>query len=135
MLLTMASNTEKDMGRTIKMILLQNGKRLFTDTHVANTFWKRFRGLIGKKVMNENEALLIIGCIGIHTCFMRFVIDVVYLDADFKVLSYETVVPWRMGRFAKGAQHVVEVAKGKAEVFEIGFPIQFGISERECYDE
>lgn len=117
------------------MILFQNGKRLFNNVRVADTFWSRFLGLMGKKGMDVEEALLLTGCSGIHTCFMRFAIDVVYLDADFKVLSRETVVPWRIGRFVKGAKHVVEVAQGKAEVFKIGFPVQVGITERECYDE
>ena len=115
------------------MILFQNGKRLFSDTRVADTFWKRFFGLMGRRGMGAEEALLLIGCSGIHTCFMRFAIDAVYLDADFRVLSRQTVAPWRIGRFVKGAKHVVEVVKGKSEVFEIGFPVQIGITGRECY--
>lgn len=115
------------------MILFQKGKRLFTDVRVANTFRKRFFGLMGRKRMGADEALLLIGCSGIHTCFMRFAIDVVYLDADYKVLYRQTVAPWRIGRFVKGAKHVVEVAKGKAEAIEIGLPVEIGNTERKRY--
>lgn len=117
------------------MVLLQNGKPLFTDARVADTFWKRFRGLMGKKGMSGGEALLLTKCSGIHTCFMRFAIDVVYLDAGFNVLFRETVAPWRVGRFVRGAKHVVEVPEGKAGVFQTGIPVQVGFTKRECFDE
>lgn len=117
------------------MVLFQNGQKLFTDTRVADTFWKRFFGLMGQRKVRPDEALLITKCSRIHTCFMRFTIDVAYVDANFKVLLCETVKPWRIGRYVKGAKHVVEIAEGKAKVFKIGFPVQIGITEREYYDE
>lgn len=112
------------------MIMYQNGEFLFSDVKIANTFWKRFKGLMFKKNMSPNEAILLKNCSCIHTCFMRFPIDVVYLDNDFRVLKTESVQPWRIGSFVKGAKHIIEIKYGKAEKFQLGYPIHLGTAER-----
>lgn len=117
------------------MVLLQSGQCLFTDVHVADTFWKRFCGLMCRKSIKVNEALFLQKCSSIHTCFMRFPIDVVYLDSSLNVLFSETVVPWRMGRFVKAAKHVVEIPEGKAELFKVGLPIDIRNMERKDYHD
>jgi uncharacterized membrane protein (UPF0127 family) len=59
-------------------------------------------------------ALLIPGCDSVHTAWMRFAIDVVFLDADGRVLRVATgVTPWRVVRRA-GADAVVETRAGEA---------------------
>lgn len=84
------------------------------DIIIAESFWERFRGLMGKKSLPEHTALWIVKCGSIHCCFMKFPIDVVYLSKDEKVLKTETVKPWRIGSFVRGADSVLEMNKGEA---------------------
>ena len=96
------------------MKIMQNNKLLFTDVKRADTFARRFMGLMGRKELKPSEGLLLTDCGRIHTNFMRFTIDVVYLSAEFRVLAVETVRPWRLGKRVKGAKHVLEVAENRA---------------------
>lgn len=64
---------------------------------VADTFFKRLAGLMGKKQLPKDEALIFYKAGSIHTLFMRFAIDVVFLDRDFCVLRVvKNLTPWRV---------------------------------------
>jgi uncharacterized protein len=74
----------------------------------------RFRGLLGKKELLPGEGILLRPCASVHTMFMRFAIDVVFCDADLRVLSVAPEVPkWRM-RGQRGAKVAIELAAGEA---------------------
>ena len=81
---------------------------------VADTFFTRFKGLMLRKALLPGEGLLLKNCSTIHCCFMRFPIDVVYLDDNMQVVGVETVKPWRLGHIFRGAKHVLELDAGKA---------------------
>ena len=87
---------------------------------VADRFFTRFRGLMLRKRLAPGEGLLLTRCGSIHCCFMRFPIDVVYLDEEMTVVGKETVRPWRLGGRFAGARHVLEVAAGVAEAARPG---------------
>lgn len=93
----------------------------------VDTFVKRLQGLMFRSAHPPDQGLLLSPCSSIHTCFMRFPIDVVYLDNDFTVLAKETVVPWRIGKHVKGAKMVLETAAGVAAQLEIGMRLTVGI--------
>jgi uncharacterized membrane protein (UPF0127 family) len=87
---------------------------------LADTPWKRFRGLIGRRELVPGDAVLLRPCGSVHTCLMRFPIDVVFLDRDLTVLRVALAVPpWRL-RAQRGARAVVELAAGEAERAGIG---------------
>lgn len=96
------------------MKIIQNDEILFEDVKKADSFVLRFMGLMGRKELHPSQGLLLTDCSRIHTNFMRFTIDVVYLSEEFKVLAVETVKPWRLGKKVKGAKHVLEVAENRA---------------------
>ncbi len=98
---------------------------------IADTFVKRFRGLMWKKRLNEGEGLLIKPCNQVHTFNMRFAIDVVYLSKRNKVVYIETLKPNRAGKLIKEAFYVLEVMAGTTESLElsIGDEIEFDGSE------
>ncbi len=79
---------------------------------VANTFTSRFWGLMGKPPLGEKDGLFLADCARVHTCFMRYPIDVLYLGPDLKGIEVETLAPWRLGRKVKGARHVLEMSAG-----------------------
>ena len=90
---------------------------------VANTFLRRLRGLMFSRSLPADSGLLIIGCNSVHTAFMRYAIDVVYLDKNGTVVRCVTKLePWR-GSFANMrigprahdiplAAHTLELAAG-----------------------
>lgn len=96
------------------MKIKQNNEILFTDVRVADTFALRFLGLMPRKELKPSEGLLLTDCGRIHTNFMHFTIDAVYLGKDLRVLEVETVRPWRLGKRVKGAAHVLEVPENSA---------------------
>ncbi len=86
----------------------------------AKSFTSRIRGLIGRPTISEDETLWFDNCTSIHTCFMKFPIDVVFVSRDFKVKAiYETVQPWRLILPVWGAKSVFEFKAGKVKQTQI----------------
>ena len=83
---------------------------------IADKFWTRTRGLIGKRDLKEDEGLLLAPCNAVHMMFMRFPIDVIFLDKDFVVVKImEGLRPWRTSPIVRGAFQVIELGAGSAE--------------------
>lgn len=75
----------------------------------AETFFARLKGLLGRKQLDKGECLYIKPCNSIHTCFMEFSIDVVFLDKQLKVVKIiYNIKPWRATPFVKEAYSVIE---------------------------
>lgn len=79
---------------------------------VADNPWTRMKGLLGKKGLPDAEALLIRPCSSVHTYFMRFDLDVIFLDRDNQVLK--VVRDLRTFRFsgARRSHSVIEFGAG-----------------------
>ena len=105
-------NSEKET--TESEVLTLYGYR----ARVANGFLQRARGLIGKKSLGEKEALLIPRCNAIHTFFMKFDIDAMFLDKNLRIVKRVCAIrPWRpfvFGGFK--AVMVLEVASPKGKM-------------------
>lgn len=109
------------MGKVIA--ISQDGEVFYPQIEVADNFWQRFCGLMGRKQLADGAGLLLKRCSSIHTCFMKFTIDVVYLDRNLKVLEYETIRPWKLGSLIKGVSHVLELPEGAGSQLKRGHPI------------
>ena len=80
---------------------------------VANSFVSRFRGLMGVAQLAPGTGLLLPRTSSVHTHFMRFPIDVVFLDSERRIVAIAAALrPWRMAR-GKGATSVLELAAGE----------------------
>ena len=80
---------------------------------IADTWLMRTVGLIGKSSLNAEaeEGLLIPNCKAVHTCFMRFAIDVIFLDKDYRVVKIVSQLkPFRLAFGGENAQHTLELA-------------------------
>ncbi len=80
-------------------------------------WWHRSMGLMGKKDLKSDRALWLMPGIlpsnSIHTCFMRFAIDVIFVGPDLKVVAvYENLKPWKFTAPAWGANSVFEMKAG-----------------------
>jgi len=77
---------------------------------LADTFWSRLVGLLNRKNLSPGEGLLINPCRGVHTWFMRFPIDVVFLDRDLRVVGVvENLTPYRCSPFFNNAVMTLEL--------------------------
>jgi uncharacterized protein len=82
---------------------------------VATSFVARFRGLMGVAKLSPESGLLLPRTRSVHTHFMRFPIDVVFLDDERRVVAIRPALrPWRMAS-ARGARSVLELAAGECE--------------------
>ena len=97
---------------------ISNGKEQDPPLHVevADTFFARFCGLMGRRELPEGQGLLIAPCSSVHMCFMRFSIDVLYLDKDYRILKVVSHLrPWFGMSICFKAWGVLELPEGTAE--------------------
>jgi uncharacterized membrane protein (UPF0127 family) len=81
---------------------------------LAETPFARMRGLLGRSGLSSGEGLLLRPAGSVHTAFMRFPIDVVFLDRDSRVLKVAAeLAPWRTAA-CRGARAVLELPAGEA---------------------
>jgi len=98
-------------------IVTTRGTVIAESVESARGLIRRLIGLIGRRQLACGSGLLIHGCSRIHTLFMRFPIDVVYLDRALRVLRVDSeVVPWRVLPRCVGAFYVIELPGGEARV-------------------
>ena len=90
---------------------LTTGTVLAERAEVAGSLLQRIVGLLGRRSFSEGEALIFPRCSSIHTCFMRFAIDVIFLRQGAAFRLMERVHPWRMLR-AAGADTAIELPAG-----------------------
>ena len=90
---------------------------------MARSFGTRFRGLMGAPSLPSGTGLLFRRSRSVHTHFMRFPIDVVFLDGENRIVSIvDSLRPWR-GAASRRARSVLELAAGECE--------RLGLSEGE----
>jgi uncharacterized membrane protein (UPF0127 family) len=95
--------------------LVRADGQLLCRCRVASSFASRFRGLMGVAELPPGTGLLLPGTSSVHTHFMRFPIDVVFLDSERRIVSIRPAVrPWRFAR-AKAADSVLELAAGECD--------------------
>ncbi len=82
-------------------------KRIVAYIDVAKHPFKRLKGLLGKRNY-ENRALLIDRCQQVHTWFMQFPIDVLFLDENGIVIAKQRLKPWSVSKKMKRAVAVLE---------------------------
>jgi len=83
---------------------------------LASSWMSRLRGYIGRPEPRPGEGILLVRCNAIHTFWMSFDLDVLFLDEKGKVLELvESLRPWRRTRRVPGARYVLEVPAGTVE--------------------
>jgi uncharacterized membrane protein (UPF0127 family) len=99
----------------LKAIELRAGGRVVCERClVAASPLARMRGLLGRRSLAPGEGLLLRPASSVHTFFMRFPIDVVFVSAAGEVLKIAGLPPWRTAA-ARGAKAVVELPAGEAD--------------------
>jgi uncharacterized membrane protein (UPF0127 family) len=81
---------------------------------LADTALARMRGLLGRRELPSGEGILLKPASSVHMAFMRFPIDAVFLDRDFRVMKVASDLrPWRAAG-SRGAKAVLEIPAGEA---------------------
>lgn len=79
----------------------------------ASTWSRRLKGLLGRSQLEAGEGLHIVPCNSIHMFFMRFAIDVAFLDAGGRVVrAIHAIKPWRATRVYLDAYSALELEAG-----------------------
>lgn len=94
------------------------------DIIYADSFFKRFKGLMGKKDINYALVFTNLKDSAIHTHFMRFEIDVYFLDENKVVFEKVTLKPWKFYRPKKQAKYILETKKDALKI-KIGDCLDF----------
>lgn len=96
----------------LRVTNLTRGSVLATRLEVAASGPKRRKGLLGREGLSPGEGLWIVPCESVHTFFMRFPIDLVYLDRENRIRKVRSGVgAWRMSA-CFSAHSVLELPAG-----------------------
>lgn len=88
------------------------GQILAQRAKVASSLLSRLKGLLGTNTLPVGDGLWLKPCRSVHTWFMRYPIDVVFLNAEGSVLSGSTLAPWVFSRWERRAIGVLELPAG-----------------------
>jgi|SRR5262245_7664461 len=102
------------------MLINERTKQIIArDVEVAHTRATRNRGLLGRDRMDPGSALVISPCLAVHTAFMRFAIDVVFVDRHGCVVkTVRDLAPWRMAGACR-ARRVIEMPAGELDAKDV----------------
>lgn len=97
----------------MRLIIEESGVQVAEQVVPAYTFLARLRGLLFRPPLSEGTCLHIRPCSAIHTYFMRYPIDVLYLDKHGRIAAAEwNVMPGRRGRRFASVHSVLEFRAG-----------------------
>ena len=101
-------------GLPLAGVRTQSGRVVCERCEIADRPLARMRGLVGRKGLEPGSGMLLIPEPSVHMFFMRFPIDVVFLDRDHKVVGVRHGLrPWRVAG-ARGAHATLELPAGTA---------------------
>lgn len=108
------------------------GKILAENVEVADSFWSRFRGLMFRRSFENGEALLFPFSnprkFGVHTFFVFFPIDLVYLDREMEVLEIKKELSsWSTYKPDVEAYFLVELPGGKVRKVKVEVGDEFEV--------
>jgi len=97
----------------LKLINKTKNTVLAEEIIVAQTIFKRLKGLLGEREFKKDKALILKPANSIHTFFMRFPIDVLFVDKNNKIVGLKNKFrPWRISRIYGQAKFVIELPEG-----------------------
>jgi uncharacterized membrane protein (UPF0127 family) len=117
------------VARRVHGLVGGDGRIVCERCSVADSFAGRLLGLQGRRELRRGEGLLLSPSSSIHTFFMRFAIDAVFLDRSLRVVDVSRhVPPWRFaGR--RRARRVLELAAGESERLAVRVGEQLALVE------
>jgi uncharacterized membrane protein (UPF0127 family) len=112
----------------MKLLNKSKGTILAHDLKVADSFIRRFVGLMGRSQLPAGQGLLLTKCNSIHMCFMQFSLDIVFIDDSRRVVHLiRSIPPWRISGAIKNSKSTIELPVGaiEASMTEMGDLLDF----------
>jgi uncharacterized protein len=110
------------------LIINQRNEKIIAHNVIPSyTFWRRLKGLMFRKSLPAGYAMHIMPCSSIHTFFMKFPLDVLYIDKNNQVVKVSlNIPPGKMEKVVRKAKSVIEMPAGSidTESVEVGDQIQ-----------
>ena len=98
------------MANTWRLVSKTTGKTVVAQLKIADGFWSRLVGLQFRRPLPSDAGLLLVPCNSVHTCFVRFPVDVVFLDDRGCVLAVRhNLRPWRLAFGPRKTHAVLEM--------------------------
>ena len=104
----------------------KTGKIIASNLEMRESFLGRLVGLLSKKSLEPGQGIVLKPCNQVHTCFMRFAIDVVFISKDFKVLKIvKNMKAWKFSPIVLKSIYTLEVAAGEITDLQEGDTVEF----------
>ncbi|HEX4140859.1 MAG TPA: DUF192 domain-containing protein [Candidatus Methylacidiphilales bacterium] len=101
------------MTSELTAINVTRGTSLAHCARVADTASARMIGLLHDTMLAEGDGLWIVPCNSIHSFWMKFVFDAVFLDKKLRVVHLvREMKPWRISKIVLRAHSVLELPAG-----------------------
>lgn len=101
----------------MKVINTTKNTILADEAKMADAFFARLIGLLNRKSLNKGEALILATSNSIHSFFMRFTIDVIFLDKTGKVIAIlPSFKPFRLSRTYFNSRTVIELPENTLQL-------------------
>ena len=96
-----------------RITVKSDGRMIAKKALLADSFFKRFKGLMFGEKMEGYDALVLKPCNSIHTFFMQYSIDVIFLDKELRIIKIKrNLQPWRITPMYFSSNQVVEFVGG-----------------------
>lgn len=97
--------------------LMMNGRVLIPRLHLLARFHERAAGLMAQQAPPVGTGFLLYPCGAIHTCFMKFPLDVLFMDRQCRVTRVtRNVAPWRIAFGGGRTSLVIEIQAGTIDM-------------------
>jgi uncharacterized protein len=97
-----------------KIIICKKNNLVISDNvKYADTFFLKLKGLLVRNSIDKNECLIILDAKQIHSFFMKFSIDIIFLDKNKRVIAlYNDFSPYKLTKIFFNSKYVLELHKG-----------------------
>jgi uncharacterized membrane protein (UPF0127 family) len=102
----------ENRSSTFKVVRAKDNLTVVPNCGIAKTPWSRIRGLLGKSELAPGHGLMIDPCNQVHTFFMQFPIEVIFLSSKNEILKMSHLPPWRISSLVWKARRVLEIPSG-----------------------
>lgn len=99
--------------------VFRNGSCILSKVARTTNAWDRLRGLLGRPRLQNGEGLLIDPCPSVHTIGMSYPLDLVFLDADFRLLKQVSALKPLRWAACTNARATLELAPGSLEALAL----------------
>lgn len=101
-----------------KKYCIITNKKPAIELYVAGSFLERLKGLLGTSALEPHTGLLLTNCRAVHMFFMRYALDIVYVDAEFRIVQITADLrPWQVSG-CRNAKHAIELPAGTVHTLD-----------------